>query len=345
MAPPPTDHHGDSGTTLLAPASGRPSDGIPAKVAGMPTPPENLNPDGNLVSNETFAEYMAPIEAALSDYAVAVNAQADGHGYLPAASSQAMAELDVQRAWATASWSEPVRNAHSYASTLLYTLIEHVAAFAAIIAHTKVGPSQSHRPTLRAVFEITPIAHWLFDPTISAEKRVKRSIAYRLKSANESGRMQHLEQAVQNSKNARNACKTFARHNGWAIRANAVDDEKLPVAAESFSTVVFGGEAERLDRTLWSLLSASTHGTWYAISEGFAERMVPDPLDPSGGFAPVIIEAGQITMFALMVGQSLQAVATARSELMGWPATDAMIDALTRIETIGERYTAATANS
>lgn len=170
---------------------------------------------------------------------------------------------------------------------------------------------------------------------------MKRSIAYRLKSANEHGRMQHLEQAVSDSKKACDACKAFARHNGWTIRANAVDGEKMPVPAESFSTVVFGGEAEQLDRTLWSLLSASTHGTWYAISEGFAERMVPDPLDPSGGFAPVIIEASQITMFALMIGHSLQAVAAARSELMGWPETDAMADAVARINTIGKQYAGA----
>ena len=294
--------------------------------------------DDSLVSNEDFATAMRPVASALNAYAIEVNSQEESNGSVPAAASKAMGELSIEWQWATTDWLEPARNAHSYGSALVYSLVEHVAAYAAIIGHTSVGPAFGHRPSVRAVFEIAPIAHWLLDPSIGAETRIQRSIAYRLNSANQVGRMKHLEQAVEDSMRSRAACSDYAKENGWVIEGNAVGGQAVPNPSEAFSPAVYGRSALHFDRTMWSLLSASIHGTWYALSDGLFEKIVEDPLDPNGGFAPIVIEAKQIIVFAITVAEGLRAGAEARASLLGWETTDAIVEAWSHITNLSKVF-------
>lgn len=295
--------------------------------------------DRQVVSNDQFRDAMLPFTTALERWAVAWAGQQEGAGYLPAADSRGMAELAEQRTWSVSAWLEPIRNAFSYADTLAYKLAEHLAAYAKIV-HSQVGPAYSHMPTVRAVLEAAPIAHWLLDPSVGAEVRIKRSIAYRLDSADQAGRMQHLPGAAADSQKVRRACSDYLHSQGWVLKDKAVDGERLPTAAQ-FSQVAFGKVDVRLDMTSWGLMSAAQHGTWYALQLALdGDEMITTPLDPLGGLARIMVRSDTLTTFGLMCFEGCDAVARARDELYGWQRPAEMIDAAAQVRDFGARMRA-----
>lgn len=296
------------------------------------------------VDNDEFRAMLRPFTSALSDYAVAMSRHPDGHGHLPAATSTAMRELAAERRWGTPEWSEPARNAHNYGMMLAYVTAEHLAAIAAIIDASQVGPRFAYLPSVRAIMETAPIARWLLEPSVGVDTRVRRSIAYRLESANQQGRLREVPDAADAKERTRAACHAYAARHGWAVTGTStgkpvIDGEALPHPADSFSQVAFGNDGDGLDPTLWGVLSATSHGTWYAVSAGLLERMQrTDPFDPNGGMAPIVVESQQLYLYGLMAYYACDAVTTARADLMGWPDTDELADARRRLRDISRSF-------
>jgi len=291
------------------------------------------------VSNAEFREYMRPLSGALATYAAAMAAQPEHNRNLPAHNSRAMAELAAQETWAIDEWNEPARNAHSYGSLLAYFVAEHLAAYAAIIDGVSVGPRYAHMATARTIFETVPIAHWLLEPNITLERRIKRSIVYRLKSANEIGRMQHIEKLVHQSTENRARCERFVKFHGWTVTGIAIGGELLPTAKTDFSKAAFGAEFVGLDRTLWGMMSGAQHGTWYALADGLKDQILDhDPLDPAGAVVPLMVTSENLTMFGVMSWHGCAAVANARDELMGWRPSDDMLESGKTIQAIAQSF-------
>lgn len=276
------------------------------------------------LSDEAFREHMLPLSSALGKYAKAMAAQPELHRNLPSHDSRAMAELAAQSRWAIPEWNEPARNAHSYGSMLAYFLAEHLAAYAAIIDGASVGPRYAHLATARSIFETAPIARWLLEPGIPLEARIKRSIVYRLRSANELGRMQHEPRLVLQCQQNRDRCARYIEARGWLVKGLELGGESLPAGKTEFSKFAFGASSIDLDRTLWSIMSGAQHGSWYALADGLkGEKLEVDPLDPTGTVAPLMVKSENLTMFGIMCWHGCSAVAAARCELMGWsPSTD-----------------------
>ncbi|MCB0966825.1 MAG: hypothetical protein KDB37_08320 [Ilumatobacter sp.] len=296
------------------------------------------------VDNDEFRDLLRPFTSALSDYAVAMSRHPDSHGHLPSATSNAMRELAAERRWGTPKWSEPARNAHSYGTMLSYVCAEHLSAIAAIIAESRVGPRFAFLPSVRALMETAPIARWLLEPSIGIDRRIRRSIAYRLESANQQGRLREVPDAAEAKRRARAACLDYAASQGWAISGTptgrpVVGGEALPHPADSFSQVAFGNDSDGLDPTLWGVLSATSHGTWYAVSAGLGERMQRiDPFDPNGGMAPIVVESQQLHLYGLMAYYACDAVTAARADLMSWPDTGELTDARQRLRDITKGF-------
>ncbi|MCU1398248.1 MAG: hypothetical protein JWN62_1357 [Acidimicrobiales bacterium] len=295
--------------------------------------------EADALSDAEFREHMRPLSSALGKYAKAMAAQPELHRNLPSHDSRAMAELAAQSQWAIAEWNEPARNAHSYGSMLAYFVAEHLAAYAAIIDGASVGPRFAHLATARTIFETAPIARWLLEPRIPLDKRIKRSIVYRLKSANELGRMQHEPRLVSQSQLNRERCARYIEAQGWLVKGLELGGESLPAGKTEFSKVAFGASFVELDRTLWAIMSGAQHGSWYALADGLrAERLEVDPLDPTGMVAPLMVTSENLTMFGIMCWHGCSAVATARSELMGWSSSTEMIASGEAIEAIARDF-------
>jgi hypothetical protein len=230
-----------------------------------------------------------------------------------------LAELAAEERWATSDWLEPCRNAQAFGHMLAYVLGEHLAALSAIIVHTEVGPAFSYMPSVRAIVDAVPVAHWLLDPSIDPETRIKRSTLYRLKSANQLGRIQHVPAAVADSQTARQRCIDFANHHRWPVESNTVGGEQMPTANKDYSKVAKGEANPDLDRSMWSIVSAAHHSTWYTLVASLKHGItITNPFDPLGGVAPVVVDGRELATYMLMSWHGCLAVARARDELMGW---------------------------
>ena len=281
----------------------------------------SIEPAKGVLTSEEFGEAMSSLTTPLCRWAAAWASEPDRHGYLPAAGSRAMAELAAEHLWATPQWVEPARNAHSYGHVLSYALAEHLAALSTIIRHTEVGPAFAHMPPVRAIVDAVPLAHWLLDPSITAEARIKRSTLYRLKSANELGRMQHLPAVVVDSQTTRQRCLDFARRNGWRVANNTIGGEEMPAAKKNFSKVALGQAKPDLDHSMWAMVSSAHHSTWYALVASFKHGItISTTFDPRGGVAPIVVDGRELATYAVMCWQGCAAVARSRDELMGWDA-------------------------
>ncbi len=124
-----------------------------------------MNGGSGVVSDDEFRAAITPLTDALERWASAWAEQPTASGLVPAADSRAMGEYAVEARHSVSAWLEPARNAFSYADMLSYVLAEHLAAYAAVVL-SKVGPAYSHLPTVSALLEAVPIAHWLYDPAI-----------------------------------------------------------------------------------------------------------------------------------------------------------------------------------
>lgn len=233
-----------------------------------------------------------------------------------------MAELGDQQRWSTSDWLEPVRNAQAYGGFLTYLIAEHLSAYAAIIEGSAVGPRYAQMSCVRAVLEAVPIAHWLLDPAIGAEKRIQRSITFRLHSANQQKRMVNIAGARDAAERTTSACRVFAAANRWPLMGGAVAGDTIPKAT-SYSKVALGAEAKELDETVWALACATQHANWFALADGLRDTFVrSDPFDHLGGVAAITVKGSGLAMFAAVIFSGADAVQRARSELMGWSPSD-----------------------
>lgn len=282
-----------------------------------------MNTDG-FVSHEEFRAGMSPLANALTTYAEALRDQPHVNGHLPAAESLAMTELATEHRWSTADWMEPVRNAHSYGGMLTYLIAEHLSAYAAVISESRVGPAYAHMPTVRAVVEAVPIAHWMLDPSIGTERRVQRSITYRMHSLTQQKRMARLPGAVESAEDGLDRCKDYVSTQRWSLAGGIVGGQSVPKPT-TYSSIALGAHAPDLDQAVWAIACGTHHANWWALSDGLAGQMQRDPLDPGGGVAAITAKSSQLAMFGVVLFQGADAVRRARAELMGWPETDAML--------------------
>lgn len=280
-----------------------------------------MNIDG-CVSNEEFRAAMRPLADALTTYAEALRDQPQVSGFVPIADSLAMAELASEHRWSTTDWMEPVRNAHSYGGMLTYLIAEHLSAYAAIISESRVGPAYAHMPTVRAVIEAVPIAHWMLDPSIGAERRVQRSLTYRMHSLTQQKRMTRLPGAVQSAEDGLQKCRDYVSAQRWSLAGVMVGGQSVPKPT-TYSSIALGAHAPDLDQAVWAIACGTHHANWWALSDGLASQMQKDPLDSRGGVAAITAKSSQLAMFGVVLFQGADAVRRARSELMGWPESDA----------------------
>lgn len=187
--------------------------------------------------------------------------------------------------------------------------------------------------------EVATTAGWLLEPSVGGEKRIQRSTVYRIDSAVNLGRMNHVGHAADTAKDGLQKAIDYAGAVGWSVvnLANAgrksVGGEAMPFPDSGFSEVAFGTSNERFDRTLWNYLSAQTHGTFYAVAQVLSPPpgITPDPLDPNGTVRAVGASSSNVLTFGGVLFCAVRSVVQRRDMLNGWTATDEEIDAAKRV--------------
>ena len=220
------------------------------------------------MSDDEFREAMQPFTDAMSKYAKVAAGLAESNGMVPAVGSRAMDELAAESQWAQPGWAQPTSNAFSYGLVVLHHVAEHIAAFAAVVDGSSIGPTYAHYAHIRAVMDGVTVAHWLGDPSVAFETRIKRSLAYRYNSANQIGGFaDYLPTAGAESERIRKACVDFAAANNWEFTGNHLDGEALPRDGVGFCEIAFGAPNEALERVMWMHASATQHVKWMALAQ------------------------------------------------------------------------------
>jgi len=283
------------------------------------------------MTDDEFREAMRPLTDAMSEYAKAAAGLGEANGLVPAVGSRGMDELAAESQWSQPGWEQPTTNAFSYGLVVLHHVAEHVAAFAAVIDGSSVGPTYAHYAHVRAVMDGVTVAHWLGDLRIAFETRVKRSFVYRYNSANQIGGFtNYLPTAGAESERIRKACVDFAAANKWEFTGNGLDGEVLPRDGVGFCEIAFGAKNEALERVMWMLASATQHVKWMALAQalhqGRQEALV-DPLDPSLRAVPMVVDGEALGQMGCTIWHGFRAVIDERCELMGWPKPPALKEA------------------
>jgi hypothetical protein len=217
-----------------------------------------------------------------------------------------------------------------YAGVIIHLIAEHIASYAAIIDGASVGPTFAHLAHLRAVMDSTTVAHWLTDPTVGVEIRIKRSLVYRLNSANQlNGIKDQIPSAGAESTRITQACTDFVTANGWAFQGNNLEGETLPRDGLGFCQLALGAPETDLERVLWTYASSTQHAKWFAlgqIAHQKREEVCVDPLDPSLMTVPIIVEGETLRLVGCLMWRAAKAVVDERVALMGWRKSRDLLD-------------------
>jgi hypothetical protein len=287
-------------------------------------PPPLRGPLGRQRLLEAFERFAAP----LADYAAEVT---EGPS-MASADSIAMVELSHDRSFATDQWLRPVQNAFSYGTVLTVFLADHLASLAASCTAPRIGPSFSFLTTIRPIVESAPVAHWLLDPHTTVMHRVQRGLAYRWDSAVNLKRNSHLVEATTNADREMTEIRQYAETRGWTTKGASINggliigDQELPHPETAFGPLIERKDASA--RTLWNYLSANGHGSFYALTQGFA--LVPEktnPFDSDNATLGVTVDSARVMRYGLLAFLAVDAVVRARDELMGWERKPAMTHA------------------
>lgn len=293
------------------------------------------------VSEAEFREAMGPISEALSDYASAVTALGSDNGHLPASASKGMDELAEQQQWSTADWLEPSRNAHSFGGLLLHSIAEHLSALAAVIGGSAVGPTYAHYAHVRVIIESVPIAAWLLDPTISAKKRIQRSIVYRLDGFTYLKRNTSIPGARQSAAKAYQRFQRYTTCNKWALTWRTCGDETMPQRAHGFSRIALGIEDLDRDDALWSFASSTFHGSSWALLQIDPRHITHNgAMDPTGATVGLGADQLSLSAMAILCWRGVHAVVGARLALMGWLVSNRLADSAARLNAIATEVAA-----
>jgi hypothetical protein len=286
-----------------------------------------------------FQEILRPFAESLRDYAVACIQRP----ITPMADSPAMSELHDEKRWSVEEWLEPARNAHSYGLVLAYFVVDHADSYAAIAISAELGPTFAHATLLRSVMEVATNAAWLLEPSIGAEKRIQRSTVYRIDSAVNLGRMGTAFNADEGATKGRERAIAYAKGQGWEVvnlgqgGRKSVGGEAMPMPEQGFRAVLPYTPSEDFCRALWNYMSATSHGSFYAVQQSLQtppDAPEPSPFDPAGMTKAIGADTANVITIGAVLFHLVQGVVQRRDALMGWTPTEDEIAAAKRLDDI-----------
>lgn len=269
----------------------------------------------------SMREVFGPSGALLGElgrFAVGMDRQ---FGFLPADDSGAMRELACEevRFVGRSNWLRPVKDAHSFGGVTLLATGDYVRSYAALLQQEET-PVYGHLAVARGAMEAAGVCHWLNDPSIGTEERVKRALSERLYSARELGRFKVRREQSQRQLAEIRATATAL---GWSIsgsgsRAAEVNSVGRPSTPRQLSDLLVGDGAMDIGNVLWCYLSSALHATWW----GLIESVVEAPEETTHSFVPATVAFGtrsnSVNAQTLCVARLCRVACEARMTLMGW---------------------------
>jgi hypothetical protein len=270
----------------------------------------------DFADHTTFLRYVEPAAAMLSDLVAAGHlvsrAGHSGGRLIPAAESDAMAELALQADYAGAWDATPIDTAMGHVGLLLAAGEDAVRTFASIIVREPT-PLYSYVPLARAALECFALAHWLSEPGIGIKERVRRSLNERVESAYEQSRLP-AELSPEPARQDRLLSATSLGYERTKPRkGRPVFLAPGPPTVTRRIRNVLGGD--ELGQIMYSYASAISHGAmWGLVARVHRPKNAVGPVVT----VPLVTSADDLTTHAIVLALAHVTVYTGFVRHMGW---------------------------
>jgi hypothetical protein len=272
----------------------------------------------------TVNEFVQPLGRAFLEFVrIATKDVADECD--PASGSPARADLDAQDAMTDPNWPTPVLHIDSLGALAFHGALDHARTLATALAHMDPPPIFSDRTMLRPILEMDAVAMWLYEPGITTEQRILRSLRIDKDSAqNKANAAENMgaegTTEVREARARQNVIDLYAKARRWPLKGT-----KRPRLADHVIVVMNSGPGSLAGTALWHLTSATSHGDSWVLAAAL-EEIGPNPATGQAVGALRIDPARVAQSIAIAVA-SIQGAAMARLAYLGVEPPEALIAA------------------
>lgn len=272
---------------------------------------------------EVFERHVAPVRQALVDLLEAQGALVKRWGSLPAADSQAMAEIAAEKDYlGEGPWGdEPVHQAFNLAH-LLVLGAEDSASAACRLLSDEPTPVFAHMVLARSVLEHAGRAWWLFEPRIGVRRRIARGFNERLNSLVQQEFLPLRPADKAKARNRRGRIFAEAERLGFKKVAErkkpAWLEEERPSSTKVIRQLLAGGDDPTLGGAVYGYFSAVVHGTTFGLSQSVDIDAPGGPETPGVTWGAVYTSSRDVCTVLTAMILALSHTYKTRSAVLGW---------------------------
>lgn len=274
-------------------------------------------------ASSAFERHVGPVRQSLADLLDASAEPVRRWGYLPAAESQAMAQLAVEKDYVGQSpWGEePVEQAFN-AAHLLMVGGEDSARMACRILGGEPTPMFAHMVLARSVLEHVGRAWWLLEPGISVRLRIARGVNERLNSLSQQESVLIGDGSRTEARERRRRIFDEADRLGFRSittrRQPRWLEERRPNSTALIRRLLSGGEDPQLGGLLYGYFSAVVHGTMFGFSQSIEVEAPGAPKIPGVTWGAVYTSSRNVCIVLGAMILALENAYRVRGTTLGW---------------------------
>jgi hypothetical protein len=289
---------------------------------------------------EAFEAHIGPVREALAALLDASDQLREERGSLPAADSQAMAELAAGAQFkGSSTWGDPVHAAHNLGQLLVVHTGDCARALVRELSQSAT-PVYAHVVLARASLEAASRAWWLFEPGIGLRLRVARVINDRIFGLSQQGRLPLPEEYRAQARERLNELFAEAARLGFrTVRDPRTDlrylEEKRPGQTELVKNLWRADGDSSLGALVYGFFSAVAHGTTFGLTSSVEANAPNAPRTPGVTWGAVKTRSLEVVHVLAAVILGTREAQGRRNELFGWASQSWNAVATEAIRSVG----------
>jgi hypothetical protein len=277
--------------------------------------------------DERFEAHIAPMRNALARLLDEADRMRDAAGWIAAADSRAMAELEARKKYSgNEAWGdEPASAAHNHGQLLLVGADDCARAMIRLLTSGST-PVYAHMVLARAVLEHAGRAWSLLDPRIGVRLRIARIMNERLYAFAQQEPLPIDKTDKKRAPERRAALFAEAQRLnfekvGRGRRSSASLVEERMGQTALVRELLRTGKDTSLGNVAYAQYSAVAHGTVFGLTSSLTTDAPGLPTTPGVTWAAVHTNSGEVVSVLVAVAFGVREAYAARNALFGWTST------------------------
>ena len=273
--------------------------------------------------DEAFEARIGPVREALAALLDASDQLRDEWGSLPAADSQAMAELAAGAQFkGSSTWGDPVHAAHNWGQLLVVHTGDCATALVRELSQSAT-PVYAHVVLARASLEAASRVWWLFEPGIGLRLRVARGMNDRIFGLSQQRRLPLTEEGRARARERLSELLAEAARLGFqTVRDPRTSiryfEETRPGQTEMIKNLFSADGDSSLGAFVYGFFSAVAHGTTFGLTSSVEANPPNAPRTPGVTWGAVTTRSLDVVHVLAAVILGTREAQGRRNELFGW---------------------------